>query len=164
MELDNKQKASTIKLINMLIPLIVVIGMAVLYLVTEIREVSYALYGVSFLIVYFVILGQIKPMFISVFIGPELLRFRFKSLSPFNSSNKTIQLKPTQFNRYDRIEKLSGFKKQLVVYVNSPSGLAKYPPISISALTKDEIEKLCKALQLIMAMNKSAQKDAGDKS
>lgn len=159
MELENKQKASTIKLINMLIPLLVVIGIAVLYLVTEVTEVSYAIYAVSFLIVYFVVLGQIKPMFISVFVGPELLRFRFKSLSPFNSSNKTIQLKPEQFSRFDMIEKLAGLKKQLIVYVNSPSGLAKYPPISISALTKAEIEKLSKALQLIMAMNKAAQKN-----
>jgi len=164
MQIDNKERASKIKLINMLIPLLVVIAMGILYLVTEIRDIKYAVIAVLLLISYFVIMAKIKPTFLSVFIGPDIMRFRFKSLSPFNTSNNTIQLKPAQFNRFEFKKVFFGLNKQIILYINSPSGLAKYPPISVSAVKATEIEKITKALQLIMAMNKAAKQNPIDSS
>ena len=71
--------------------------------------------------------------------------FRYIPLRPFRSKRYSIEINKKEFHGY-KIERPSIFKQQIVLYVKTQQGVAKYPPISISALKEEEFNKLKKAL------------------
>jgi hypothetical protein len=71
--------------------------------------------------------------------------FRYISLLPFKNKRYSIEIQKEQFKGY-KILRPNPFKQEIVFYVSTPQGTAKYPPISISALNEDEFNKLKKAL------------------
>jgi hypothetical protein len=71
--------------------------------------------------------------------------FRYIPLSPFKNRRYSIEIGKHEFHGY-KIQKPSLFKKMIVFYIKTPQGVAKYPPISISALNGDEFNQLKKAL------------------
>lgn len=71
--------------------------------------------------------------------------FRYIPLRPFRNKRYSIEINKQEFHGY-KIERPSIFKQQIVLYVKTQQGVAKYPPISISALKEEEFNKLKKAL------------------
>jgi hypothetical protein len=71
--------------------------------------------------------------------------FRYIPLSPFKSKRYSIEIHKNEFHAY-KINRSSILKKELILFVKTPQGIAKYPPISISALNENEFNKLKKAL------------------
>lgn len=71
--------------------------------------------------------------------------FRYISLRPFKTKRYSIEMEKDKFHGY-KINRPSPLKKEIIFYINTPQGIAKYPPISISALSEDEFNKLKKAL------------------
>ena len=74
------------------------------------------------------------------------LLFRYVSLRPFNNKKYSFEIKKNELYTYKIKRSPLNFKQDLVLYVNTPQGVAKYPPISISALNDLEFNKLKKAL------------------
>jgi len=72
--------------------------------------------------------------------------FRYYSLRIFSSRKNSIEIPKKDFIRYDFEKKIFNLKETLVLYRRIKTGVAKYPPISISSLTKEEKIKLKKAL------------------
>ena len=93
--------------------------------------------------------------YIVFYAGPDKIRVRFKSLAPFNSSSNSVVIKTEDFHSYKIKYSLLGLKKVLILFQKTPSGLAKYPAIGFSALTDADIEKIKKALDLALLINKS---------
>ncbi|MGM0530655.1 MAG: hypothetical protein ACQER7_04830 [Bacteroidota bacterium] len=71
--------------------------------------------------------------------------FRYIPLRPFKSKRYSIEINKGKFHGY-KIERPSVFKQEIVLFVKTSQGIAKYPPISISALNEEEFNKLKKAL------------------
>ena len=71
--------------------------------------------------------------------------FRYIPLRPFRNKRYSIEISKEKFHGY-KIERPSIFKQEIVLFVKTPQGIAKYPPISISALNEEELNKLKKAL------------------
>lgn len=72
--------------------------------------------------------------------------FRYYSLRIFSSRKNSIEIPKKDFIQYDFEKKIFNLKEILVLYQGIKTGVAKYPPISISSLTKEEKIKLKKSL------------------
>lgn len=72
--------------------------------------------------------------------------FRYYSLRIFSSRKNSIEIPKKDFIQYDFEKKNFNLKETLVLYQGIKTGVAKYPPISISSLTKEEKIKLKKSL------------------
>ena len=72
--------------------------------------------------------------------------FRYYSLRIFSSRKNSIEIPKKDFIQYDFEKRIFNLKETLVLHQRIKTGVAKYPPISISSLTKEEKIKLKKAL------------------
>jgi hypothetical protein len=78
------------------------------------------------------------------------LVFRFYSLRTLYGKPKTIEIAKTNFVKYDIITSFFDKKDSLVLYQRTPKGIAKYPPIPLSLLTKQQKTELKRALFAIV--------------
>ena len=67
--------------------------------------------------------------------------FRYISLRPLKNKRYSIEINKNQFQGY-KVERPSALKQVIILYIKTPQGVAKYPPISISALSEDEFNNL----------------------
>jgi len=74
--------------------------------------------------------------------------FKYYSLKPFsfNSAHKQIEIPIDTFKKYEIKRSLMGIKEDIILYQRVNTKVAKYPPISLTALTKKEKETLLKSL------------------
>jgi hypothetical protein len=78
--------------------------------------------------------------------GDKNLVFRFYSLRNLYGKPKTIEIAKVNFYKYDLISKFFNKKEMLVLYQKTPKGIAKYPPISLTLLTKNQKTELKRVL------------------
>ena len=76
----------------------------------------------------------------------EKVLFRYISLQPFKNKKYSIEIEKGKFHGYKIIRSMMNIQKRIVFYVQTPHGVAKYPPISITALEEDDLNKLKKML------------------
>jgi len=153
MKLDNAKRAGFIKLIYMLIPLLVVLAAAIVYLLFDVKDLRYMGIAFGLVALFFFGMGIFKFNYIISYVGPDKIKIKFASLSPFNNPHNSVQIKAEQFHKFEIKSSLGGMRKVLILYQKTPSGLAQYPGIGITALKRDEIAQLKKAFDLILAIN-----------
>lgn len=155
MKLDNARRAGKIKLLYLLVPFIVVVSTALVYLVYDSKEFIWAVYGGLTLLIFFTLMLFLRLYYITFYAGPDKVRLRYKSLSPFPTQNNSIQIDSGKFHDYKIEKSFLGKRKHIIFFVNTPGGVAAYPKTSISALNNVEIEQMKKALELIKQINKA---------
>lgn len=79
--------------------------------------------------------------------GPKLT-IRYTSLLPLSSGNFSVEIPKKDFVKAEIVNSIFSFRKNLVLYIRTPQGVAKYPKINISILKKEEIIKLRKDLNI----------------
>jgi hypothetical protein len=79
------------------------------------------------------------------------LVLRYVSLRPFNNKKYSIEINKNDLHSYKIKHFPLNFKQQLILFVHTPQGIAKYPPISITALSEDEFNRMKKILNDILA-------------
>lgn len=77
--------------------------------------------------------------------GNKLL-IRFVSFRPFDNAKKAIEIEKKNFGGYQVQKSFFNLKTELILNIKTKNGIAKYPPISISALTKKQVTLLKGAL------------------
>jgi hypothetical protein len=80
-------------------------------------------------------------------LGAKII-FRYYSLSPLNKSMKSIEIDKSSFHNFQIERRLLGSRKYVILYQITNTGLAKYPPVSISLLKKSEREELKASLKM----------------
>jgi galactitol-specific phosphotransferase system IIB component len=78
------------------------------------------------------------------------LIFRFYSLRHLYGKPKTIEISKMNFVKYDIVTSFFDKKDLLVLYQKTPRGVAKYPPISLTLLSKNKKTELKRALFAII--------------
>jgi hypothetical protein len=155
MKLNNTKRAGWIKMMYMLIPLLVVIAAAAVYLLYEVKDLRYMVLAFIVLLLFFAVMSIFKYSYIVFSAGPDNIQIRFKTLSPFNTPNNSVKIKSENFRNYEIKSSHFGLRKTLFLYQKSSGGLAKYPGIGFTALKEDQISEIKKAFDLILAINKS---------
>ncbi len=73
--------------------------------------------------------------------------FHFISSRPMNKKPKAIEVLKNKFEGYKIERTLFGRKTEIIISVKTQHGVAKYPPINISGLSKTQIILLTKSLK-----------------
>ncbi len=79
----------------------------------------------------------------------EKIVIHYFSLRPFMQKRMSIEIPKANLIKYQLTKSFFGQKKQLVLYQRVNNKTAKYPPISISALNKTELNDLITSLNVI---------------
>jgi hypothetical protein len=74
------------------------------------------------------------------------LVFRFYSLRNFYGKPRTIEIAKMSFMKYDITASFFNKRESLVLYQKTAKGVAKYPPISLTLLSKNQKTELKRAL------------------
>ncbi|MDR3093995.1 MAG: hypothetical protein LBU62_05055 [Bacteroidales bacterium] len=74
------------------------------------------------------------------------LVFRFYSLRNLHGKPKSIEIAKLNFYKYDITTAFFDKKEYLILYQKTPKGIAKYPPISLTLLNRNQKTDLKRAL------------------
>ena len=88
-----------------------------------------------------------SPHYISYSDQGEMIIFRYYSLNLFNSKKHSIEIPKKQFVKYELNPFFFGLYKKIVLYQHFRNRMAAYPPISLSALGKEDLDKILASLQ-----------------
>jgi hypothetical protein len=77
--------------------------------------------------------------------GKNLL-FRFYSLRNLHGKPRSIEIAKLNFYKYDITTAFFDKKEYLILYQKTPKGIAKYPPISLTLLNRNQKTELKRAL------------------
>ncbi|MBN1417083.1 MAG: hypothetical protein JW973_18445 [Bacteroidales bacterium] len=76
----------------------------------------------------------------------DKLVLRYFPTGAFTSKKNSIEIAKKDFAGYQKKIWLFGFREKMILLVNTRKGIAKYPPVSLTALKKKEKESLYQAL------------------
>ena len=155
MILENIKNARRIKAIFVFIPLVFVISVVALLLL-NINWGFWLILAIAILmILLFIIVSIMQYNYFFCEIDKDKMIFKFHGLGPMNKEYKTIKIHPNHFKTFQINHRFFGLVEQLVLFVVVKNNqVAKYPPISISALSTEEKENLKKELSLFEKKNK----------
>ena len=109
---------------------------------------KYIIYGTLsiVLLVFFWIQYQMNYTYFYFSNNSKNLVFRFYSLRVISGKPRTIEISKTNFAKYDIVTSFFDKKDSLVLYQKTPKGVAKYPPISLTLLSKSQKTDLKRTL------------------
>ena len=76
------------------------------------------------------------------------LIFKYYSLSPMNKRQHSVEIHKSSFYSFDIEKKRFGLRMYLVLFQKMPTGIAKYPPISLGLLKKQDVDNIRNSLLL----------------
>ena len=156
MIIDSKEEASTLRKAKAVVIglVLALIALTAIYLPVDViyRYIFCGAFSLIFLIFYWF---QYKMEYTYLYFsnaGKNLI-FRFYSLRNFYGKPKTIEMSRMSFVKYDIVTSFFNIKESLVLYQKTPKGVAKYPPISLTLLSKKQKTELKRALFSIQFKN-----------
>jgi hypothetical protein len=87
--------------------------------------------------------------FISFSMKENAFSIKYYSLRNFGASRKNIEITFSSFEKYEIEYHFMGFKPKLYLFQRIKGQVAKYPPVSLSALSRSDIDKLSLTLNAI---------------
>lgn len=87
-----------------------------------------------------------RPYFVSYNDQGEMLVVRYYPVSMFTSRKNSIEIPKQQFVRYELKPFLFRTQHFLILHQNFRGKVAKYPPISLSALDKEDRKRMLQSL------------------
>lgn len=73
--------------------------------------------------------------------GPKIV-IRYTSLQPLTAGNFSIEIPKKDFVKAEIAKTHFGLRHNLLIYVRTPQGVAKFNPVSLSTLSRQEYEGL----------------------
>ncbi len=154
MKFDNQKKAIRVSLNRMFIAIIFTILIIVVLvsgwfdkqlLGLEKGRIALIVLGVYVLINIYKYLLDLNYIFYSD--DTDKIVIRYYPLRPFSTrKRKSIEIPKQLFVRFRIKSMFFGQKKKLILYQAIKNTVAKYPPISISSLNSEELQKLTDSL------------------
>ncbi len=154
MTIDNKQAIVKYNMQRLVIFLVVAVGIALLLIPnvmpTSITKRTPLILGllIGIYIIYVSISLLRDIYYIHIETTNKLITIRFVSVQPFNQTRKQVQIERSKLKGYKIENSRGGLRKQLILFVSTPKGTAKYPPISISLMPKNKLTPLLKSLNV----------------
>jgi hypothetical protein len=101
-------------------------------------------------IAWFVLFTNLKPSFFELLVTETALQVNYYSVASTMRNYQSIEIEFSQFAGFETVRKMKGLKKELVLSVNSKYGVADFPPVSLTLLTKEERKQVLRVLQQII--------------
>ncbi len=77
----------------------------------------------------------------------EKLILRYYPLHPFHDNFKSIEIQKRSLAYFELDNKVFGLKPVITLYLQTEKGIAKYPSVCLSALSKNDREKVILSLK-----------------
>ncbi|MDR2836837.1 MAG: hypothetical protein LBV69_11735 [Bacteroidales bacterium] len=148
MIINTKEFSSRLKLGIMLFTLLIVAS-AVFTVILRLfpKYATYVIIGLfAFLILIYIIYFAKKFYYIYYNSDGLKIIIRYSSLIPIFEENSSIEIPRNDFVKAEIVKKFGGFRYELVVYVQTPHGIAKFKPVSLSTLSKKEQNEMLENL------------------
>ncbi len=152
MEIDITQKAIKVKLRKLFLTIIFVALLLVVYIgdfvepLFGINENYSALVVVLIYILIFLYFHILDLNYIYYTDENGKIILRYYSLRSITKGYKSIEIPKKEFVKFEIQKSFYDLKEYLILFQRMKKGVAKYPPVSISALNHDEREKLKQSL------------------
>ncbi|HQP03922.1 MAG: hypothetical protein KBB11_00135 [Bacteroidales bacterium] len=75
---------------------------------------------------------------------------RYSPLQPLSHGNFSIEIPKKDFKNFVITKSLFGLRRNLIMFVETPQGVAKFKPVSVTSLSKKELTDLIESLQSIL--------------
>ncbi|MBN2634111.1 MAG: hypothetical protein JXR66_11170 [Bacteroidales bacterium] len=153
MTFDNSKTIISLRIRLFVVTVLLLAWLAVVYVA---RLIEFPVFGISdtiatIVLVAIYLLIALWPMFRNfqyVFFSDDdeyiVLRYFFAGLTGGKKNSITIEKRA--FAGYKYVSKYSGFVKSLILYQKTGQGIAKYPPVYISALSREQCNMLLQLL------------------
>jgi len=142
MVFENRKKANNIKfLFLLLVPVYLII--LVMSIFMEFFEGFWfqIAWTAAFLVIYaFLLMRGLNYIYLNT--KTDKIIFRYVTLNPITKIHTSIEIPKVSFAKYEIKKILSGFKTNIIFYQTTHKGTAPYDPVSITTMTKDEIESI----------------------
>ena len=153
MKLDNQRNIYRIWLRKMVFTILFTAAVIVVMFVVPFEEDGEGLNKYHLIIaisVVFIILSVIgiyrNPYYFYFDDRHDTLVFRYYPSALFNSRKNSVQIPKQNFVKYETQKFFMGREEKLILHQHFRNKVAKYPPISLSAVDKEDVVKLKKAL------------------
>lgn len=154
MKIENKRLAGIIRLTYLFIPLFFTALIAVFFILNSTPNYTYLAILIIIFIAILIITNIIKLYYLHISDEAGKFTLKYLTLGPLGGNRKSIKMLHKDFLKYQIIISFYGYRKYLILYRRTPKGIAKYPPVSISSLSKAEIIKLNIMLQNLIKRNR----------
>ncbi len=91
-----------------------------------------------------------KPYFLYFSDNGEMLVLRYYPVSIFNQRKNSIEIPKQFFVKYELRKFFLGTQEELIVYQFFRNKVAKYPPVSLSAVDKSDRERIIASLNKLI--------------
>ena len=152
MKTDNAKTIMKHRLLSGVLSFIFIVTVALLYLYNSEyinnAQKNYIVFVLgSVYVLYNIFLLILNRTYINYSDEKEKIEFKYFSSLPFASKNRYIAIPKNIFAGYTIKNHFFGLKPKLLLkQKSSRGGVATYPPVCLSALSKSEISQLCKSL------------------
>jgi hypothetical protein len=104
-------------------------------------------------LIWFIIFSQIKPAYFEFLVTETELQVNYYSVATALKNYQSVLIPLNQLKGFEIRKKMFGYKKDLILTVESKFGLADYPPVSVSVLKKGELNQVIIVLSKIIKGN-----------
>lgn len=152
MKIDNLNRIAALEKANYITAITLIIGSALLALLVDekflgLNKWFWVIFLASLFIVPKIILFLMRINYINYNDeeGDKII-LRYIPQGSFKTQRKSIEIKKNELIKYSVINSKAGLNKHLILFQKTPKGVAKYQPVSIKGLTKNEISNLLNSL------------------
>lgn len=154
MKIENKKLAGIIRLTYMFIPLFFTALISASYFFKSFPNYTYFAILAIIFITILIITNKIKLYYLQISDEAGKITLRYLTLGPIGGNRKSIEMPHKDFLNFQINISFYGYKKEITLYRHTPKGTAKYPPVSISSLSKAEIIRLKNMLKNLIKKNR----------
>ena len=156
MEILNENEQHKVKFFRLIYFILVVTAIAILYTTRlfddNFPKIKKDYFLFIFILLYVIInLIRIAMRYSYFYFSDDMpnLTFRFFHLAPFSTKRLEFSIPKTVFHDFKIKNKLLGLRKDLILYRKNKGEIVTYPPISLSAVSKEDITQLRQKLSAL---------------
>lgn len=147
MTINNQNRAAWIKLMYYIL-IFLYLATTILLIYLEVEPIYPIVGALTGFVVSFIVISLLFNYNYIIFQESEdKVIVRYYPLHPFHHNFKSIEISKATLSHYELKSGMFGMRSELTLYQITNKGLAKYPPVSLSAVSKKNKEKIIETLK-----------------
>jgi len=154
MKIDNKRNTYRIWLRRLIMAIIFTLAIIILIFIPWFEKKEFWLseyHVIIFVALLYVVINVINsmraPNFVSYSDQGDLIVLRYYPLSLFTSRKLSIEIPKQQFVKYELKPFFFGRHQKIILYQHFRNKIVPYPPISLSAVDREDRQRILASLQ-----------------
>jgi len=146
MTINNQNRAAWIKLLYY-ISTFIYLSLTILFIYLSIPNI-YLVLGILSLLFFTSIVFSLFLNFNFIIFqeSDDFIILRYYPLHPFHDNFKSIEIPRKDLSNFEWKLKIFGLRPELSLFQQTPKGVAKYPSVSLSAISKTDRKKITDTL------------------